>query len=336
MLNKDIILDIKDLAVYFQYEKKILRAVDGVSFQVKSGKTLGLVGESGCGKSVTANTIVKLNPKSAQITKGSIEFHDSDGEKVILSDLKSGSKTMRDIRGKEISMIFQNPLASLNPVKSIGFQVMENLRQHEYLSKKEAEKRVIDLLESLGISDAKERFDEYPHQFSGGMKQRVMIAIAMICNPRLLIADEPTTALDVTIQAQIMELMKNLQKRFGTSIILITHNMGLVADMADDIAVMYMGKIVEKGSKEQVFNEPGHPYTQALLKSVPVLGMGSHKRLEPIRGSTPDLLNMHEGCEFMPRCDYCTEKCKTLPPEINIGNSHFVRCWKEEKINGSK
>ena len=329
-MNDNIILDVRDLRVHFPFEKKVIKAVDGVSFQVKKGKTLGIVGESGCGKSVTAHSIIQLTAQSAHMRQGEVDFLDRSGRIVTLSKLKKGSREMRAVRGKEISMVFQNPLASLNPVHKVGEQVIENLLQHEKMPKKEAKARVIEMFEALGIPDPAERFHDYPHQFSGGMKQRVMIAIAMICNPRLLIADEPTTALDVTIQAQIMELMKKLQKSFNTSMILITHNMGLVADMADDIAVMYMGKIVETGAKLQVLNNPKHPYTKALMRSVPVLGMGKKKRLEPIRGATPDHLNMHEGCAFLPRCDDCGQMCGEQPASVQVEDGHWVSCWRME------
>ena len=231
-------------------------------------------------------------------------------------------------------MIFQDPLASLNPVYRIGDQIVENIRQHNRVPKEAAMKRTVEMLKQLSIPQAEKRVLDYPHQFSGGMKQRVMIAMGLINDPELLIADEPTTALDVTIQAQILELMQDLQKKLGFTIIIITHNMGIVADMADDIAVMYMGKIVEFGSKREIFLNPAHPYTKALLKSVPVLGSGSNSRLEPIRGNTPDPSEMPEGCTFAPRCDFAMDICKTDPPNFDVGGGHMSRCWLCKGGNG--
>jgi len=289
---------------------------------------MGLVGESGCGKSVTAASIMQILPKAGKIVEGEVIFRSKGKEPVDLSKLKRTDKQMRDIRGKDIAMIFQDPMSSLNPVYRIGDQICENILQHEKVSKDEAMNRTIEMLGKLGIPKPEDRVKNYPHEFSGGMRQRVMIAMGMICNPEVLIADEPTTALDVTIQAQILELMKKIQQEYGTTIVLITHNMGIVADMADNIAVMYMGKIVEFGTKEQIFLTPAHPYTKALLKSVPVLGAGDGKRLTSIRGSTPDPSEMPEGCAFAPRCDFCLgDKCNEAPPYLDIGDGHMVRCW---------
>ncbi|NSW90740.1 MAG: ABC transporter ATP-binding protein [Firmicutes bacterium] len=322
----DIILTVDGLKTYFYIDKQVIKSVNGVSLKVRRGKTLGLVGESGCGKTVTSLSILQLLPKLARISGGSIVYHSLKGD-IELRNLPRNGKKMRSIRGKEIAMIFQDPMTSLNPVYPIGYQIMENLLYHENISKVDARKKVIKLLSELGIPKPESRIDDYPHQFSGGMRQRVMIAMAMICNPSLLIADEPTTALDVTIQAQIIEIMKQVQREHGTSIMLITHNMGLIADMADDVAVMYMGKIVESGTIQDVLGNPQHPYTRALLKSVPVLGIGKRRRLEPIRGTTPDPLNMPEGCEFSTRCDYVTDQCSTEPPVLDIGSGHLVKCW---------
>jgi len=330
-LKNDVILSIDNLQTFFKVDRNDVKAVNGVSLEVKKGRTLGLVGESGCGKSVTAHSVMQLLPKRGRIAGGSITYRNKEGKEIELSSLKRNGKQMRDIRGKEIAMIFQDPMASLNPVYSIGAQIIEGLLQHEKISRKEAVERAVAMTTMLGIPMASERMKDFPHQFSGGMKQRVMIAIAMICNPSLLIADEPTTALDVTIQAQILELMKDVQAKFGTSIILITHNMGIVAEMADDVAVMYMGKIVECGTIRQVFTAPAHPYTKALLKSVPVLGIGERKKLEPIRGSTPDPSDMPEGCEFAPRCDFATEQC-TAPSDTYVEDGHRVRCWNCKEV----
>jgi len=323
------ILEVRNLNTYFKVGRKTVKAVNGVSFTARRGKTLGIVGESGCGKSVTAHSIIKLLPKIASVETEGILFRPEEGKEIDLTTLADDGKPMRAIRGKDIAMIFQDPMSCLNPVYTVGDQVVENILEHNpKLPVSEAKNRTIEMFKKLGIPDAELRFDGYPHEFSGGMKQRVMIALGMINNPKLLIADEPTTALDVTIQAQILELMQEIQKEYGTTIIIITHNMGIVADMADDIAVMYMGKVVETGTREQIFRHPTHPYTEALLKSVPVLGT-RNKRLEPIRGTTPDPSEMPEGCAFAPRCDYATEQCsKEYPPVTDIGDMHRVACWK--------
>jgi len=305
----------------------MVHAVNDVSFTLKRGKTLGIVGESGCGKSVTARAIMQLLPKAGNITKGTIEYF--GGEKPVeIAACKRNSRLIRGIRGSDISMIFQDPMSALNPVYPIGKQISENLLQHERLSKKAARARVVEMLKDLGIPIPEQRYDEYPHQFSGGMRQRVMIGIAMICNPSILIADEPTTALDVTIQAQILELMKRVQQEHGTSVILITHNMGIVAEACDDVAVMYMGRVVEFGTLEQVFNHPMHPYTCALMRSVPVLGIGKDKKLESIKGSTPDASIEFTHCEFAQRCDHCSERClNELPQDRILPDGHRVRCF---------
>ena len=323
---REYLLQIKNLKTQFHMRKKVVRAVDGVSLNVRAGKTLGLVGESGCGKSVTAHSIMRLLPKTARIPQGEMIFSPRGREPVDLLKIKPSGREMRSIRGKDISMIFQDPMSSLNPVYRVGDQIIESILEHENVSRNEAMKRALDMLERLSIPSAHKRIREYPHQFSGGMKQRVMIAMGLICNPELLIADEPTTALDVTIQAQILELMQELQQQLKFTIIIITHNMGIVADMADDIAVMYMGKIMEFGTSEDIFLRPGHPYTKALLKSVPVLGNAGKDLLEPIRGSTPDPSQLPPGCAFAERCDYATKDCQNDPPYIDIGSGHLVRC----------
>ena len=327
MENKDYILSLKDLKTQFKGGKRTVKAVDGVTLNVRRGTTLGLVGESGCGKSVTAHSIMQLLPKQAVIPEGEIIFRPQSGGEVDIAKLKRTDKRLRKIRGRQISMIFQDPMSSLNPVYRIGDQIVENIRQHEKISKKDALERAVKMLETLSIPLARDRAMDYPHQFSGGMKQRVMIAMGMVCNPEVLIADEPTTALDVTIQAQILELMQRMQQQFGFTIIFITHNMGIVADMADDVAVMYMGKIVEFGTKEDIFLHASHPYTKALLKSVPVLGNGGKGELEPIRGQTPDPSCIPEGCAFRPRCDFASDRCTTPAPNVDVGNGHMVRCW---------
>ena len=327
MADKDYILRVTDLQTKFRVGKRIVNAVNGVTFELARGETLCIVGESGCGKSVTAHSIMQLLPKNGYIGNGSVEYYPQPGVCKELSSFKRNSKDIRSIRGKDISMIFQDPMSTLNPVYTIGNQIMENLRNHEKISKQEARERIIRLLGDLGIPTPEKRFDQYPHEFSGGMKQRVMIAIAMICNPNILIADEPTTALDVTIQAQILDLMRRMQKEHGTSIILITHNMGIVADIADQVAVMYMGRVVEFGTLEQVFTNPLHPYTKALMRSVPVLGMGKDKELHSIKGSTPDASTVFTGCEFADRCEHATPACKNRFPKDTIcEDGHRVRC----------
>lgn len=328
MGKNEIILEIRDLKTSFRVGKKIVHAANSVNLDVRRGKTLCVVGESGCGKSVTAHSVMQLLPANGYIEEGTITYYpqeDKKGKK--LSSFKRTSRELRSIRGKEIAMIFQDPMSTLNPVYTIGSQIMENLRSHEKISKEDAKARIIKLLGELGIPNPEERFDQYPHEFSGGMKQRVMIAIAMICNPNLLIADEPTTALDVTIQAQILDLMRKMQREHGTSIILITHNMGIVAEIADDVAVMYMGRVVEFGTLEQVFTNPLHPYTKALMRSVPVLGMDKSQELQTIEGSTPDAATTFTGCEFADRCEFATQVCKTrFPVDTTYEDGHRVRC----------
>lgn len=320
------ILEVCNLKTNFRVGNEEISVVRGVTFSARESETLAIVGESGCGKSVTVHSVVRLLPKNGMLMGGEIFFHD-DKTVYELHKLKPFGKEMRSIRGSKIGMIFQDPMASLNPVYRVGDQVAENLLQHYKMDKREAKARIIEMFASLGIPDPKKRILDYPHQFSGGMKQRVMIAIAMICNPNLLIADEPTTALDVTIQAQIMELMEKMKNEQNKAIILITHNMGLVAEIADEVAVMYMGRIVERGPVERIFHNPCHPYTKALLRSVPVLGHGRAERLETIRGSTPSHAECVIGCEFANRCDFAKNICKKSSiPAYEIEDEHIVRC----------
>ncbi len=333
MAEKDYVLRVKDLKTEFKVGRRIVHAVNGVNFDLERGKTLCVVGESGCGKSVTAHSVLQLLPKNGYVAGGNVEFYPETGVMNDLTGLKPTSKAMRNVRGKEISMIFQDPMSTLNPVYKVGDQIMEMLANHEKLPKAEAKARIIKLLGDLGIPNPEIRYEQYPHEFSGGMKQRVMIAIAMICNPTILIADEPTTALDVTIQAQILDLIKKMQNEFGTSVIFITHNMGIVAEIADQIAVMYMGRVVEFGTAEQVFNNPTHPYTKALMRSVPVLGMDKNKELETIEGSTPDASTVFTGCEFADRCTCAMECCsKRFPVDTEIEEGHRVRCLLFEDV----
>lgn len=328
MDKKDVILQVKDLKTEFKVSKRTVHAVNGVSFDLQRGKTLCIVGESGCGKSVTAHSIVQLLPPNGYIAGGTISYYPEADVCKVLSSYKRTGHAIRGIRGKEIAMIFQDPMSTLNPVYTVGSQIMEMLKSHEkWIDKKEAKARIIKLLGNLGIPNPEIRYDQYPHEFSGGMKQRIMIAIAMICNPTILIADEPTTALDVTIQAQILELIGQMQKDYGTSVILITHNMGIVAEIADDVAVMYMGRIVEFGSLKQVFTNPTHPYTKALMRSVPVLGMDKEHELDTIEGSTPDASTEFLGCEFANRCEYATAACfSRFPKDTYVEDGHRVRC----------
>ncbi len=334
----DTLIKVENLRTYFYTNNRCNKAVDDVSFSIKKGRTLCVVGESGCGKSVTASSIMQLLPRLARIESGSITYYREEGEVNIETLLRNG-KEMRSIRGGELAMIFQDPMTALNPVYTIGFQIKENLKYHTKLSAKEREKKAISLLSDMGIPSPERRIHDYPHQFSGGMRQRAMIAMAMSCDPKVLIADEPTTALDVTTQAQVFELMDSLKKDHHTSIMLITHDMGVVTELADDVIVMYMGNVVEGGSVEQVLRTPHHPYTKALLQSIPSLGKGKNQKIDPIRGATPDPFDRPKGCRFAPRCDYCTDRCLTeMPPEVYIDESHRVRCfnYKEVYSDGKK
>ncbi|MFR2711215.1 ABC transporter ATP-binding protein [Frisingicoccus sp.] len=334
MDNKEIILNVEKLNTTFISDRKEIKIVKDVSFQVRRGKTLAVVGESGCGKSVTMNSIMRFTGKDAIVKAENIQYNALRDGKVTEYHLESikepNGPEMRALRGPDMSMVFQDPMSSLNPVYKVGDQVAEGLLQHNKgMKKDEARKLVLEMFKKLGIPDPEERIDCYPHQFSGGMKQRVVIAIAMICNPELIICDEPTTALDVTIQAQIMDLLKELQLKEGKSIILITHNMGLVAEMADEVCVMYMGRVVEFGSLEDLFDRTSHPYTRALLRSVPVLGLADGQKLETIPGATPNPADLKGGCEFADRCSECMDRCreKTIPM-FEIAPGHRVRCLK--------
>ena len=332
--NAQPLLEINNLKTYFDTFDGTVRAVDGVSFSIQPGKTLGLVGESGCGKSVTAHSILRLlPPKYSRIADGEILFH-READKVLdvdrlvnMVDLNPDGTVIRSIRGNEIAMIFQEPLTSLSPVHTVGSQIAETVALHQHVNQREAKERSIQLLEQVGISSPDQRFDEYSHQFSGGMRQRAMIAMALSCNPRLLIADEPTTALDVTIQAQILELMKSLQADIGMAILIITHDLGVIAEMADDVAVMYMGRIVERGDVRTIFNRPLHPYTVGLMRSIPQLGSRGTQRLTPIPGSVPDPFSIPQGCAFYPRCPAAkNEQCQTDLPLVEVEPGHWVRC----------
>jgi oligopeptide/dipeptide ABC transporter ATP-binding protein len=322
--HDNIVLSVRGLTTYFDTEDGVVKAVDGVDLDVYRGEVLGLVGESGCGKSVTSLSIMRLVGMPGNILAGKVLFNDRDLLALDESD-------MRQIRGNQISMIFQQPNSCLNPVFKAGSQVEEQLKVHLEMSNEEAKARAVELFETVGIPDPKRRVEAYPHELSGGMAQRVMIAMALSCAPELLIADEPTTALDVTIQAQILDLMRNMRDKLETSFILITHNMGVIAEMADRVAVMYAGKIIEHADVNTIFTEPQHPYTQKLLASIPIMGVVQH-RLTTIPGTVPNLINLPPGCRFAPRCEarveHKLERCTKEEPELlPIGPRHTVRCW---------
>jgi oligopeptide/dipeptide ABC transporter ATP-binding protein len=313
------LLEVRNLKTHFFTQDGVVKAVDGVSFTIGDGKTLGVVGESGCGKSITAMSILGIISRPGRIVAGQILLDGRD-----LAKLSSGD--LREVRGNDIAIIFQEPMTSLNPVFTIGDQIAEVVSLHLHVDRKAGWARAVEMLSFVGISDAKRRAREYPHQLSGGMRQRVMIAMALSTNPALLIADEPTTALDVTIQAQILELMKEMRTRNGMSIMLITHDLGVVAEMADDVVVMYAGKIVEQSTAETVFERPHHPYTRGLLASIPRLGE-RRSRLEVIKGTVPNPLNLPTGCLFKRRCPYAMPICDTPPPLQQVEPGHLSRCW---------
>ncbi|MFN8557195.1 MAG: ABC transporter ATP-binding protein [Dehalococcoidia bacterium] len=321
------LLQIKDLRTHFFTEEGVVKAVDGVSYDVEEGETLALVGESGCGKSVTALSLLRLIPNPpGKIVGGEILFEGQD-------ILKADEDEIRHIRGNRIAMVFQEPMTSLNPVLTIGRQLTEAIELHLKYDKEQARKRAVELLEMVGIPEAAGRLNDYPHQFSGGMRQRVMIAMALSCNPKLLLADEPTTALDVTIQAQILEIMARLSKEFGTAVVIITHNLGVVARYADRVNVMYAGKIIETASARELYANPRHPYTVGLLKSVPRLDETRKEKLDPIEGSPPDLVNLPKGCSFYPRCRWRVERClEEYPPLMMVGERHVAACWEWERV----
>lgn len=323
-VSEPYLLQVKQLITNFYTEDGVFSAVNDVSFSLKPGETLGIVGESGSGKSVTSLSIMGLIPKSNGKVEGSILYNGKE-----LTNLSE--KQMRKLRGNEIAMIFQEPMTSLNPVFTIGNQMVESIRLHTSLSKKEAKKKAIDMLKRVGIPRAEEIMNEYPHQLSGGMRQRVMIAMAMSCTPSILIADEPTTALDVTIQAQILDLMRNLKKDSNTSILLITHDLGVVAEMCDRVIVMYAGKIVEEADVRTIFHHPNHPYTKGLIQSTPQL-KETKQRLYSIPGNVPSIKEMPSGCTFAPRCEYATDQCLHQVPELkDVGTNHKSRCWLNEQ-----
>jgi len=316
------LLEVEDLRTHFAVDGGEFRAVDGVSFSVGSGRTLAIVGESGCGKSVTSLSIMGLVPSPpGRIAGGAVRFAGRDLTQVTAAEL-------RDLRGNRLAMIFQEPMTSLNPAFTIGEQIMEGLVRHKNLSRTEARTRAIEMLRRVNIPAPERRVDDYPHKLSGGMRQRAMIAMALACDPELLIADEPTTALDVTVQAQILDLLRALQRDFGTAILLITHDLGVVAEMADDVVVMYAGQVVEQAPVAALFDQPQHPYTIGLLGSVPRLDR-EQERLDAIDGSVPDPLRLPPGCRFSPRCPFVIDRCRVEPPALaDVGTDHRVACWR--------
>ncbi len=327
-MTNETILQVKDLRTYFHVDEGIVKAVDGVSFDLHKGETLGIVGESGSGKSVTNLSIINLIPNPpGRIAGGEVVYRGQDL-------LKVSVKELREIRGNKISMVFQDPMTSLNPFLRISTQMIETIVLHQGLSKAAARDKAIEMLTLAGIPAAERRVDNYPHQFSGGMRQRVMIAMALSCNPDILIADEPTSALDVTIQAQILDLIRDLTARLGTAVILITHSLGVVAGMCDTICVMYAGRIVERGPADEIFARPSHPYTRGLIKSVPRLDRKSGERLSSIRGQPPNVIDLPECCPFYPRCDQAMDQCKTdYPSTVTLDNACAVSCWLYAEAN---
>ncbi len=326
------LLEIKNLKTYFFLERATVKAVNGVNLTLGRQSTLGVVGESGCGKSVTAHSIMRLiKEPPGKIVEGEMLLHQDDGKIVDLAKLNPRGQQIRSIRGGQIAMIFQEPMTSLNPLHTVGDQIAEVVMLHQDVTKKGALERAEEMLDRVHISAPGQRLHEYPHQLSGGMRQRVMIALALSCNPKILVADEPTTALDVTVQAQILELMRELQQEFDSSIMLITHNLGVVSQMADQIAVMYLGKVVEFADARTLFHNPKHPYTEGLLKSVPVLGRKT-KTLIPIRGMVPNATDDIQGCAFADRCPHRMQICNEQMPELKLmdGNGHLVACWLHE------
>lgn len=326
METKTSFLEVKDLVIEYTSNRRVIHAVNGVSLKLEKGKALGLVGETGAGKTTVAKSILRILPDhGARFVSGEILL---DGRNLALLP----EDKMQKVRGAEIAMVFQDPMTALNPIKRIGNQIAEAVLNHSKCTKKESEDRAVEMLKMVGISE--DRFSEYPHQFSGGMKQRVVIAMALACNPQLLLADEPTTALDVTIQAQVLEMIAELREKLGTSMILITHDMGVVAQSCDDVAVMYAGEIIEHGTKEQIFDHPTHPYTQGLFNAIPSMNM-EEEYLHPIDGLPPDPSNLPEGCNFSPRCPYADEKCRIsgVIPEEMTSDGHMCRCLRLKELS---
>ena len=321
------LLKVENLSTHYFTRAGVVKAVDNISFEVGEGEMLGIVGESGCGKSATVLSIMGLIPNPpGRVIDGQIMFSPGEGKAPL--DLRTlPENEMQAIRGNTVAMVFQDPMTSLNPVLTIGWQLREPLKLHLGLNKREARDRSIELLQMVNIPSPEQRLDDYPHQFSGGMRQRVMIAMAMACNPKLLLADEPTTALDVTIQAQILELMQKLQEELDMSVVLITHDLGVVGEVCDRVMVMYAGEVIESATVDELFDNPKHPYTHGLLQSVPKLGPGVKDRMEPIDGAPPNLISLPSGCRFAPRCSKKFDLCKDEPTLKNLGSNHECACW---------
>jgi peptide/nickel transport system ATP-binding protein len=322
----DLLLEVRDLRTYFPLDEGLVRAVDGVSYTLRRGRTLGIVGESGCGKSVTAQSILRIVPKPGRVVGGQILFHRRPEHVLDLAHLDPNGPAIRAIRGKEIAYISQEPMAALSPVHTIGHMLLERIRLHLGLDKEAARAHAIDVMRRVGMPRPAQLLERYPHQLSGGQRQRAVIAMALSCRPSLLIADEPTTALDVTTEAQILELMKELQRHLGMAIQFITHNLGVIAEMADDVVVMYLGKEVEHAPVDELFFNPKHPYTKALLRSIPRLGRKSRERLESIRGMVPDPYSVPPGCAFHPRCPFYARGVCDEPQYLQVGEQHWARC----------
>ncbi|MCH2499881.1 MAG: ABC transporter ATP-binding protein [Dehalococcoidia bacterium] len=325
------LLEVKNLKTHFFTMEGVVKAVDGVSYELNEGETLGLVGESGCGKSVSALSVMRLIPDPpGKIIDGEILL---DGEDILKIDMEG----MREVRGAKIAMVFQEPMTSLNPVLTVERQITETLQLHMGMSKLESQRESVNLLTRVGIPDPEMRIKQYPHQFSGGMRQRVMIAMALSCNPRLIIADEPTTALDVTIQAQILDLMKSLTTELGVALIVITHNLGVVARYADRVNIMYAGKVIERGEAHEIYSNPRHPYTVGLLRSVPRLDLPRRAKLDPIEGQPPDLINLPPGCAFRERCRWAIDKCATDTPElVETSDGHLSACFRADELGATE
>ena len=329
MNARDRVLDVRGLRTWFQVDEGTLKAVDGVDFSIDAHQTVGIIGESGSGKSVTAQSILQIVPPPGQVTDGQMHFRRRNGAQVDLAALDSRSAAIRDIRGSEISMVFQEPMTSFSPVHSVGAQIIEAIRLHRTPDKREARDIALSMLEQVGINNPLQRVDEYPHQLSGGMRQRAMIAMALSCNPTLLIADEPTTALDVTVQAQILDLLASLQEQYGMAIMYITHDLGVIAEIADLVNVMYLGRIVERAPTVELFRNPLHPYTRRLLHSIPRLGKSVGSRLDAIRGNVPVPIDPPRACGFCSRCDdLIEERCELAQPAlVEMAPDHYVRCF---------
>lgn len=332
MEHNQLILSAKDVNIQFNLRGKVLHAIRGIDLDLYQGEVLAIVGESGSGKSVFTKSFMGLLDANGSITSGTIDYYGmADGKPLRLSDLRTEKDWLR-VRGREIAMVMQDPMTSLNPLKTIGAQIMEAVALHQGLKGAAAKEKTLEYLRDVGISDPEKRFKQYPHEFSGGMRQRVVIAIAVACSPKILICDEPTTALDVTIQAQILQLLKEMRFKYDLTIVMITHDLGVVASMCEKIAVMYAGHIVEYGTTDEIFYQPGHEYTKGLINSIPKLNTAEHERLVPIEGTPVDLLNPPAGCPFAPRCKNCMKICLSkMPPRTELSDTHYTYCWLQQK-----